>query len=178
VNPQTVFLIVNLVGGTAVLGSYAIGLGYFPEYRNELWGGIQGIWRNILVVSMLLSGAAYLTFCYFIVFRQDIHTYNAHFILGPQTIALLTGVFLLSATLWMPSAILYMHTENNIWWIFTIVTLWVTALSLLSLTGLFAFPTTAPIPVFDRIICTVSLSIITLHCLVIDAITWVFVFHK
>ena len=177
-NAQTVFLIVNLIGGVAVLGSYAIGLGYFPEYRDELWGGINGIWRNVLITVMLLSGAAYLTFCYFIVFREDIHTYGTHFILGPHTISLLTGLFLLSATMWMPSAILYMHTENNIWWVFTVGALWVTALSLLSLTGMYAFSTTAPIPVFDRIVCTVSLSIITFHCLVLDAIIWVFVFHK
>tara|TARA_A100001037_G_C15109675_1_gene618308 strand:+ start:1031 stop:1567 length:537 start_codon:yes stop_codon:yes gene_type:complete len=178
VNAQTIFLIVNLIGGAAVLGSYAFGLGYFPEYRNELWGGIYGIWRNVLVTSMLLSGAAYLTFCYFIIFRADIDAYGIHFILGPQTITLLTALFLLSATLWMPSAILYMHTENNIWWIFTVGALWITALSLLSLTGMYAFSANGSIPVFDRIICTVSLSIITLHCLVIDAIIWVWAFHK
>ena len=172
------FLIVNLVGGSAVLGSYIIGLANFPEYRNDLWGGIHGIWRNVSVASMLLAGAAYLTFCYFIVFREDAQIYGAQLILGAHTASLLTGLFLLSATLWMPSAILYIHTGNTAWWILTVGALWVTAMALLSLTGIFAFSTASPVPVFDRIICTVSLSIITLHCLVIDSIVWVFLFDK
>ena len=41
---QTQFLIINVIGGIAVLGGYVIALINHPKIRGELWGGVQKIY--------------------------------------------------------------------------------------------------------------------------------------
>ena len=38
----TVFLIVNVIGGTTVLGSYWLGIYYYIDQPESLWGGVNG----------------------------------------------------------------------------------------------------------------------------------------
>ena len=35
------FLTINIIGGIAVLGGYAVCLYFFPDQRETLWGGVQ-----------------------------------------------------------------------------------------------------------------------------------------
>lgn len=53
------FVGLNIVGGVAILGSYAWGIGRFPEYRMSLWGGVPESWRPLYTVSMFLAAAGY-----------------------------------------------------------------------------------------------------------------------
>ena len=39
---KNIFLSVNIVGGILVLGGYALGVSFYPEYNEALWGGVQG----------------------------------------------------------------------------------------------------------------------------------------
>lgn len=177
-SPQTLFLSVNVLGGLAVISSYLIGLWYFPEHRNELWGGIQDNWKNVLVLSMLLAAAGYMTFCYFAVFREGANILGKFMFLGPHTISWLTALFLVSAAVWMPASIFYLHTGNGLWWVATVAVLWITALTLITLTVVVAFSDNQATPMLDRISCTIGLSLITTHCLFVDAIIWVVFFHR
>ena len=52
---QILFLTINLIGGLAVIGSYVIGLGMFPEYREALWGEVRGNLRTGIIISMLFA---------------------------------------------------------------------------------------------------------------------------
>lgn len=177
-NPQALFIAVNLIGGVLVLGSYAIGLGFFPEHRNDLWGGVQGTWRMTFLISMFLATAGYLIFCYFVVFKDGAQLWGVDSILGPHSISLITVVFLVSASIWMPTTISYLHTGNAAWWFLTVGALWTTAISLLTLTTMVSFSNVEPIAVLTRVSCTAGLFLITAHCLVMDALIWVLLFHK
>lgn len=62
---------INLLGGLAVLGSYAHGLATHPLLRNDVWGGVPEALRPFYTVNMFLAAAGYLVFTGFIFFRAD-----------------------------------------------------------------------------------------------------------
>ena len=177
-SPQISFFIVNVIGGIAVLGSYAMGIGFFPEYRDDLWGGVQGRWKTALTVSMLLAATGYITFCYFALTRDSGYFFGSGVFLGEYFVPVITAVFLLTAALWMPATITYMHTNDQIWWFITVGLLWATAVSLVILTATVSLSESASISYIEKMVSMAGLLLITAHCLFMDAVTWVQLFHR
>lgn len=177
-SPQSYFLLINSIGGLAVLGSYAAGLGFFPEYRDGLWGGVRGTWKTALTTSMLFATAGYLVFCYFALFRESDYLFRANIFAEIPAVNLLIVIFLSSAALWMPTLITYFLTGNGLWWFLTLISLWITAIALVTLTGIVSSSSHDSIANIDWIAPTIGLSVITAHCLIADAIIWVFLFHR
>jgi hypothetical protein len=67
---QTRWLIaLNVVGGLAVLASYAIGLGSASSAGAALWGDLPEALRPYYKVNMFLAAAGYFLFTPYIVFR-------------------------------------------------------------------------------------------------------------
>jgi len=66
---QVILLIINVVVGMAVIGSYIFGLSTQPAGADALWGGISTSIRPVYLVSMILSALGYFAFLYFILFR-------------------------------------------------------------------------------------------------------------
>lgn len=60
-----------LVGGAAVLASYAYSLGFDPATQAGLWGGVPLGLLPAYVVSMAAATAGYFAFTYFLLFRVD-----------------------------------------------------------------------------------------------------------
>jgi len=56
------WLAINVLGGIAVLGSYAHGLITHPQTRNLLWGDMPEPLRNVYGVTMWLATSGYLVF--------------------------------------------------------------------------------------------------------------------
>ena len=59
----------NIIGGIAVLASYAIGLGSESSNAAALWGGVPESIRPIYTVNMFLAAAGYFLFTPYIAFR-------------------------------------------------------------------------------------------------------------
>ena len=172
------FLIINLIGGTAVLGGYAGFLYMFPEQRDSLWGGIEGGWQWVFIVSMLTAAAGYLCFSYSILFQSTSVEFSSRLFQSKHAISILSMVFLLTAAVWLPATIAYLESGNAIWWVIGVGSLWVTALTLVT-TTILLIVTPAMIPdVFHRILAISGISYITFHCLVLDAIVWVSLFSR
>jgi hypothetical protein len=53
-------LALNVIGGTAVLASYVVGLGAVPG--DALWGGVPESLRPLYTVNMFLAAAGYFLF--------------------------------------------------------------------------------------------------------------------
>lgn len=116
-----------MVGGLAVLGSYAIGLATHPESRNALWGGVPGDWRGIYTTSMFTATAGYFAFTSWFLFACDAER-SRYF--GGRTLDAVTAIYaavLVSAALWMP--LTFAHLENPDFW------LGVAVRSVLAITG-------------------------------------------
>jgi hypothetical protein len=62
-------IMLNILGGIAVLASYAIGLGSESADGAALWGGVPSSIRPIYTVNMFLAAAGYFLFTPYIVFR-------------------------------------------------------------------------------------------------------------
>ena len=174
---KNMFLGVNTFGGILVIGGYVLGFTFYPEYSEALWGGVNGTLRNIFTISMLPAAGGYLTFCYVSVFKNGAEAINKNSIIGPHSVSVLSAMFLVSAAVWMPTLIAYIHTGQNYWWALSVTSLWITALSVLALTIVTSISSTPGISRVSKYASVVGLAYITFHCLVIDAIVWVSMFH-
>ena len=61
---QVILLIINILGGAAVIGSYVFGLKGQSGGANVLWGGVPNSLRPVYTVSMILSALGF--FCFYI----------------------------------------------------------------------------------------------------------------
>ena len=171
------FLTINIIGGIAVLGGYAVCLYFFPDQREALWGGVQNGLQSIFTVSMLLAATGYLAFSYGIMFKSSPEEFSSKLFASRYSISILCLIFLISASIWMPATIAYLKTNNSIWWILSVTSLWITAISLfIATTILITNPLAIPSS-FYRVLAISGISYITFHCLVLDAIIWVTRFH-
>ena len=59
----------NVVGGSAVLVSYALGLGSESSAGEALWGGVPAGLRPLYTVNMFLAAAGYFLFTPYILFK-------------------------------------------------------------------------------------------------------------
>ena len=64
-------LSINVVGGVAVLGSYADGLLSHPGDGAALWGGAPQEVRSLYAAGMLLAALGYFAFTYYLLRRLD-----------------------------------------------------------------------------------------------------------
>ena len=116
-----IFLVVNFIGGSAVLGGYLICLYVFPTQREMLWGNVQGEWRFAFTVSMIIAAVGYLAFSYGILFKSNSTEFSSIFLDTKHVISILCMIFLISAASWMPATITYLKTSNLTWWIIPVM---------------------------------------------------------
>lgn len=95
-------LAINLLGGAAVLGSYAYGMRTHPNATNVLWGGVPASIRPFYTASMFLAAAGYFAFIYFILFRLDPDKTRIWHRSGFGAFNILFAAILIPSALWMP----------------------------------------------------------------------------
>ena len=172
-----VFLFVNIVGGVTVLTSYALGLMFYPEQRDYLWGGVTGNLSTIFIISMGLATVGYLAFFYCSLSYRSIDITDQSLLTSLHIQNILCAIFLIASTFWMPCTIAYMVTHETIWWAFTIGSLFLSAISLMTL--LIIHLTTNISDAYQyKNLALIGLAAITTHCTVLDAITWVVKFPR
>ena len=126
-------LIINLVGGLSVLGSYVYGLEGHPETRGQIWGGIPDSLQPLYTVSMFLAAAGYFAFTYFIFFRLDPERSQLGSSKGLGRFNLLYVLILLPSALWLPLTFEMIEAPSRaLWWSICIV-LWVVGAASLAL---------------------------------------------
>ncbi len=107
-NSRTLFLLLNVIGGMAVLGSYAWGIGLFPELREAFWGGVPEGLRGVYSINMIFAAAGYIAaFLYFMIK------------LGSDEFGRLYWCYLLVllfSALWLPLTVAFLtYQEDWIW---------------------------------------------------------------
>ena len=110
--------LLNVIGGTAVLGSYALAFAMTPDIRSGLWGGVPDAWRGFYTVCMLLAAAGYFPFTFLWIFRTDPGRYRGPGGLGYGSILLLYAAILLPSAAWLPlTALLIEGYSVPLWWV-------------------------------------------------------------
>jgi hypothetical protein len=101
-HPQKLALVwINLLGGTAVLASYAWNLLAHPEAGDDFWGGVPAAMRSGYVVTMLLAATGYFAFTRFIFRLRPVHVKIANRF-DYRSFHLIYALILVPSALWMP----------------------------------------------------------------------------
>jgi hypothetical protein len=66
---KIILLLINLLGGIAVIGSYVFGLK--NSGTTSLWGGVPESIRPVYFISMILAALGYFAFINFILFKNN-----------------------------------------------------------------------------------------------------------
>jgi hypothetical protein len=134
-HPQKrLMLWINVLGGVAVLGSYAHGLWTHPAGGAELWGGVPEALRPVYTGSMLLAAAGYFAFTYLLLFRLD----PAARVAGRFRFGLFNVLYagiLAPSVLWMPLTFAMLRQPGAGLWLAIRLTLALVGLASLGLLG-------------------------------------------
>ena len=110
---QIILLIVNIIGGAAVIGSYILSLNAQSGGANVLWGGVPENIRPVYGVSMILAALGYFAFVYFIFFRLVPSEVLIGGRFGFNLFYVIFIVILIPSALWMPLTNLYIGNPNT-----------------------------------------------------------------
>ncbi|MFW2388447.1 MAG: hypothetical protein ACN4G0_08925 [Polyangiales bacterium] len=110
------WLAINVLGGIAVLGSYAHGLITHPETRGQLWGDMPAPLQDVYGVTMWLATAGYLVFMYQVLFRVDAATAKVGRHSGLRVINGCCAAVVIASALWMPLTFAYLAQPSPALW--------------------------------------------------------------
>jgi hypothetical protein len=134
---KIILLLINILGGAAVIGSYMLGLRGESRGSNALWGGVPARVRPVYSVSMILSAIGYLAVLYFIFFKLV----PSEVVIGGRFgFAVFVPIFLLiliPSALWMPLTNHYVSTPGTGMWIAVRTALFVVGLASIALAWAF-----------------------------------------
>ena len=170
-SPQVMLLIVMLMGGVGVIGSYAQGFIAHPGSVNVLWGKISGPFRSVYTVSMLLSALGYFAFAYFLLFRIVPSEAKVTGTLGFDVFFVAITGMLLFSSLWMPFTYSYVEKPNPGTWAAIRIVLFMVGLSSCTLAwALLSLDSKQPsVPYWFAVVGSVYFAF---HTTVLDAFIW------
>jgi hypothetical protein len=133
---QIILGVINIVGGTLVIGSYVVGIRLHPSTRDSAWGGIPAPLKLAYIFSMLLAAAGYFAFSNFIIFRLDPEYIRDANSFGYSMFILVYCLVLFPSALWMPLTFRMLDKPNRILWYAIRLTLAVVGIGSLGLLAL------------------------------------------
>jgi len=172
---QIVLLVINIVGGAAVIGSYIFGLNTQSGGANVLWGGVPANIRPVYTVSMVLSALGYFAFLYYIFFRLTPSEVSIAGVSGFTLFYVIFLLILIPSAFWMPLTNLYVNNPSmGIWiWVRTVLTI----VGLASIALLWALLTLqGKVPGTSHWLAIVGSGYFAFHTSILDAIVWAALF--
>ncbi len=162
----------NVLGGVAVLGSYAHGFATHPDTSSQLWGGVPEPIRPFYGLWMFVAAAGYLTFTYFLFFRVDPDRARVAGRFSFGLFNLLYAAILIPSALWMPLTFeLLAGWSAGLWWLIRLL-LWVIGLASLALIIALARLRPNQPPRLYRLAVVASIAF-TVQTGLLDALVWV-----
>ncbi len=162
---------INVIGGLAVLGSYAWGIATHPGSAGDVWGGVPAGLQPVYTVSMLTAAVGYFAFTYFVFFRVDPEDAR---IGSSGAYPLLNGLYaliLFPSALWMPLTFAMLDGPDGTLWLAIRVVL--AAVGIGSVGLLLALLALRPRrPAWAYWLAIVGLSAFCLQTALLDALVW------
>lgn len=124
---------INVIGGIAVLGSYAQGFLSHPSTSGDLWGDVPEAIRPLYGVWMFVAAAGYLAFTHLLYFRTDPQKAR---VAGRFGFGLFNGLYvaiLLPSAMWMPLTFQMLTRPSDALWVAIRLVLWTVGLASVSL---------------------------------------------
>lgn len=168
------FVALNLLGGTAVLASYAWGVAT-PGVGDALWGGVPDSLRPLYTANMLAAAAGYFVFTGVVLQRRLEGGHDgAEFI----RIDVAYASILFASALWLPLTAWMLEAPSSLLWAFVRIDLGLVALGTLGL----MFELVLPRPGVahrgrpERLLAALGLLPFALQTVVLDALIWPYYF--
>jgi hypothetical protein len=162
---------INLLGGVAVLGSYAWGLAANPLTRGDLWGGVPDALRPLYSANMLLAAAGYFAFSFFVFFRLDPARARVFGRFGFGAFHMLYALILVPSALWLPLTFAMLEAPSGALWLAIRAALALVGVGSLGL--LAAVATAGPSPArIARGAAVAGALAFSLQTAVLDALVW------
>ena len=154
-------LLLNVVGGIAVLASYVLWLGHPSNPAGALWGGVTGGWQYLYTISMFAAAAGYLV----------LFPYLARYVIDHEWLHTLFALVLFPSALWMPLTFEYVDGPTTGLWIALRCDLLTVATASVALVMLIArTPTSAPAR--TRALALAGSNAFAFQTAVLDAFVW------
>ncbi len=170
-------LVVIVLGGAAVIGSYVVGIKGKEGAADTLWGGVPERIRPLYGVSMVLSAAGFLAVLYYVFFRLAPDEVVIGGRLGFAILFPIFVVILAPSALWLPSSKLYVDKPSALKWVMVRVVLLLVGLASIALAWAFF-----ALEVDNRDAAywaaTVGSCYFAFHTFVLDAIIWAALFRR
>jgi hypothetical protein len=170
-----ILLVINVIGGAAVIGSYIFGLNAQSGGASVLWGGVPANIRPVYTVSMILSALGYFAFLYYIFFRLDPAQTSIAGVSGFSLLYVIFVLILIPSAFWMPLTNLYVGNPGTGIWI------WVrTVLALVGLASIALFiallTLQSKVPGASYLLAVIGSGYFAFHTAILDAIVWAALF--
>ncbi len=163
-------LAINLLCGSAVIGSYIWGLGR-PGAVEALWGGVPVSIRPYYTAGMLLAAAGYFAFTYFILFRMDPDKVKILGCCGAGIFHYLYLGILVPSALWMPATFWAIEAQSVLLvWIVRAILILVALFSIGLLAALLG--TQPRIPAWAHTAAVIGAACFCIQTVILDAIVW------
>jgi uncharacterized membrane protein len=168
---QWILLVVILVFGAGVIGSYIQGISANPGGAEKLWGGVAGSLRIINYVTMLLAVAGFFLFTYYLFFRTDPATAQVAGSLNFWVFIAIYSLILLPSAFWMPLTFNVLASHNTSTWFAVRAVLFIVGFASLALT--IALLTLQPRnPDISYWLAVVGSILFCVQTLIMDAFIW------
>jgi hypothetical protein len=166
---KTGIVIINLLGGAAVLGSYAWGFSTQPNAAAILWDGVPPDIRPCYTAGMLLAAAGYFLFSYYIIIRLPGGQTRIANRRGYGAFSLLYALILLFSALWMPLTLAAVRSPALLW----LVRVDLAIVALGSLALLFALLKVKPrLPRWAHALAVAGCTLFCIQTVLLDAVVW------
>lgn len=106
-------LIINILGGAAVLGSYVWGFQTYPGAGDVLWGGVPENIRPFYTANMFVAAAGYFAFVSFTLFRLSPTDTRVFDRFGFGLFNFIYAAILIPSALWMPLSLLAVEQGSS-----------------------------------------------------------------
>ena len=167
---KRLLLVVNLIGGISVLGSYAWGLTNYPDLRSALWGGVPESLRPLYTVNMLLATAGWLIILAWLVrCRDDMRVGNRP---GHLVFALIHMLILVPSAFWMPLTLIVIQEGGSLMWTMTRICLSLVGVGAVAQVWAVRGLNPAPKKTFFRALLLLGAVAFAVQTAVLDAIIW------
>jgi hypothetical protein len=163
-------IILNVVGGIAVLASYAIGFGSESSAGMALWGGVPESVRPAYTVNMFLAAAGYFLFTPYILFRLDPERTRIFGRFGYGLFHFLYALVLFPSAIWLQLTEVMIAQPSALMW--AVVRFDLALVGIGSLGLLFALATLPTDSPRGRGLAVIGLLPFCLQTAVLDALVW------
>lgn len=110
-------ILLILIGGTGVLGSYVLAFAFEPAIRSGLWGGLPESLKGLYTVNMLLAAVAFFPVTWLLGFKTPIGQFADHTGLRFEALIGAYAAILMPSALWLPLTAFYIQDPSTLLWI-------------------------------------------------------------